>query len=337
MSGTQLPFEHKMSAHCETGTLSSQLAFHGMELSEALIFGIGSGIFFGYFNNKRFAFPTFIVRSKPGQIRKNLTKRLGIKFETEKFKTPQQAQEKLDALLAKGIPPATQVDFFFMDYLPQYLRVHINVHFINVVGKSEGGDYLISDCYYPKIVELAKESLQKGRFAGGSMAPEGFLFYPTFIPKEFDFEKAVRKGIKKACFNMLKIPIPFLGIKGMRKFANHITEWPKLAIDAEDLSHQVSKINILLEDQGTGGAGFRFMYATFLKQAAEILKQPELVDFSKRMMDNGDKWREISLMAARMGRNRDLSVEKLREVGALIHERANVEERFFKELAKVVK
>jgi hypothetical protein len=325
-----------MSAHCETGTLSSQLAFHGLELSESMVFGIGSGIFFGYFNNSRFAFPTFIVRNRPGQIRKNLTKQLGIKFHTETFKTPQQAQIRLDQLLEQGIPPATQVDFFFMDYLPQYLRVHINVHFINVVGKT-GDNYLISDCYYPKLVELAGNSLEKGRFAGGNMAPEGFLFYPTYIPKVFNYEKAVRKGIKKACFNMLKIPIPFLGIKGMRKFSKHITEWPKLAMDTEDLSHQVSKINILLEDQGTGGAGFRFMYATFLKQAAEILNMPTLNDFSKQMMENGDKWREISLQAARMGRNRDLSVDRLKDLGDLIYQRADVEEAFFKNLSRAIK
>jgi hypothetical protein len=336
MTDTLIPFEHKMSAHCETGTLSSQLAFHGFEISESLVFGIGSGIFFGYFNNSRFSFPTFIVRNKPGQIRKNLTKRLGIKFHTETFKTPQQAEESLNLLLNKGIPPATQVDFFFMDYLPQYLRVHINVHFINVVGKSNG-NYLISDVYYPKIVELASSSLEKGRFAGGNMAPQGFLFYPSYIPKEFDYEKAVRTGIKKACFNMLSIPIPFLGIKGMRKFSNHIVEWPKLAIDTEDLSHQVSKINVLLEDQGTGGAGFRFMYATFLKQAAEILNKPALIDFSKQMMENGDKWREISLQAARMGRNRDLGVDRLKELGTLINQRADVEEAFFKNLSKAIK
>jgi len=333
---TVIPFEHKMSAHCETGTLSAQLAFHGLELSESMVFGIGSGIFFGYFNNSRFAFPTFIVRNKPGQIRKNISKRLGIKFYTESFKTSEQAQNKLDQLLEQGIPPATQVDFFFMDYLPQYLRVHINVHFINVIGKNDS-NYMISDCYYPKVVELAGNSLEKGRFAGGSMAPQGFLFYPSFIPKEFDYEKAIRKGIKKACFYMLKIPLPFLGIKGMRTFSKHIVEWPKLAIDSEDLSHQVSKINILLEDQGTGGAGFRFMYATFLKQASEIMNMPSLNDFSKEMMENGDKWREISLHAARMGRNRDLGAERLKELGNLIYQRAEVEETFFKNLSKAIK
>jgi len=330
-----IPFEHRMSAHCETGTLSSQLAYHGLDISESMVFGIGSGIFFGYFNNSSFAFPTFIVRNKPGQIRKNLSDRLGIKFHTESYKTPEKAQEGLDKLLEKGIPVATQVDFFFMEYLPQYLRVHINVHFINIVGKKDS-NYLISDCYHPRIVKLDEESLNKGRFAGGNMAPNGFLFYPEFIPKEFDYQKAVQKGIKKACFYMLKIPIPFLGIKGMRRFGKHIVEWPKLAIDSEDLSHQLSKINVLLEDQGTGGAGFRFMYATFLRQAAEILNKPVLNDLSKQMMEIGDYWREVSLNAARLGRNRDFEKEHLLELGKLIDKQADREEAFFKTLSKSI-
>ena len=101
--------------------------------------------------------------------------------------------------------------------------------------------------------------------------------------------------------------------------------------------YQVSKINILLEDQGTGGAGFRFMYATFLKQASEILNMPSLIDFSKQMMENGDKWREISLQAARMGRSRDLTVERLKDIGGMIYQRADVEEAFFKNLSKAIK
>lgn len=331
-----IPFDHKMSAHCETGTLSAQLHHHGCELSEAMIFGIGSGIFFGYFNNSRFTFPTFIVRNKPGQIRKNLSSLTGIKFHTEKFRSPQQAQQGLELLLEKNIPAATQVDFFFMDYLPQYLRVHINVHFINVVGKT-GDNYLISDCYYPKIVELNENSLIKGRFAGGNMAPKGFLFYPVHIPSDLKLEKAVSKGIKKACFNMLKLPVPFIGIKGMRKFAKHITSWPGLAIDSEDLSHQLSKINVLLEDQGTGGAGFRFMYATFLRQAAEILNKETLNDMSKQMMNIGDQWREVSLYAARIAKKRDMGHDRLAELGQMIGKQADAEEKFFRELAAIMK
>jgi hypothetical protein len=332
---SDIDFKHEMAAHCETGTLRLQLNHKGLNLSESLVFGIAGGIFFGYFTGSKFAFPTFIVRSKPGDIRKKISKRLGIGIKTAKFKDQDKAEKALDELLDKNIPVAVQVDFFYMDYLPAYLRVHINVHFINVVGK-RGDNYLVSDCYYPQIVELSRESLRKGRFPGGNMSPDGFMYYIENIPSDIEYKKAVKKGIKKACYNMLKLPIPFIGIKGMRKFASHISEWPKYALDNEYLSHEVTKINILLEDQGTGGAGFRFMYATFLKQAAEILNEKELVRFSKEMMDNGDEWRKISLYAARMGKNRELGVEKLKELGQMIMKRADFEEKFFKELYKFI-
>jgi hypothetical protein len=96
------------------------------------------------------------------------------------------------------------------------------------------------------------------------------------------------------------------------------------------------KINILLEDQGTGGAGFRYMYATFLQQAAEVLNRPRLKDFSAELMEIGDGWREISLFAARIGKQRDLGPERFKELGELLRQRADMEERFFKELKRQV-
>jgi hypothetical protein len=330
-------YKHKMAAHCESGSITSLLNNAGMEITEALVFGISSGIFFGYFHKmKSFTFPTFIVRNKPGQMRSNLAKRLGIKFYTKKFSNPEQGQIALDALLEKQIPVAVQVDFFYMDYIPSWERVHINVHFIVVVGKKDS-KYIVSDSYFPQLVELESESLRKARFAGGSMSPKGFLFYPLSIPEKIDYPRAIIKGIRKSCFNMLRIPIPFLGVKGIRLFAKKIMEWPSFARDNEHLSHEIMKINILLEDQGTGGAGFRFMFATFLQKAAEILQKPALNEMSKEMMVIGDGWREISLFAARIGKNRDLGSERLQELSNKLLERAGLEENFFKRLRKLIK
>ena len=329
-----LPFKHQMAAHCESGAVTSLLNNAGLEITEPMVFGISSGIFFGYFHKmKSFTFPTFIVRNKPGSMRENLAKRLGIKFHTEKFRSQEEGMRRLDELLGKKIPVAVQVDFFYMDYLPEWERVHINVHFIVVVGR-KGSKYIVSDSYFPKLVELESESLRKARFAGGSMSPKGFLFYPEYIPNHIDYRQAIIKGTKKTCFYMLKIPIPFLGIKGIRRFAKKIVEWPSLARDTEHLSHEVMKINILLEDQGTGGAGFRFMYATFLQQASGILNNQEWSLLSKEMMEIGDGWREISLFASRIGKNRDLGQNRLKELGTMLLERADAEERFFKRLKK---
>ena len=135
---------------------------------------------------------------------------------------------------------------------------------------------------------------------------------------------------------MLNIPIPFLGVKGIRMFARKVMDWPKFARDIEHLSHEIMKINILLEDQGTGGAGFRFMYATFLQQASDMTQNQELKRMSEKMMEIGDGWREISLFSARIGKNRDLGPDRLKQLSEMIYEQAEVEERFFQELRKSI-
>lgn len=333
---TVIPFDHKMGAHCESGTVTSLLNHAGLAISESMVFGISSGIFFGYFHkHKSFAFPTFIVRNRPGDIRKNISRQLRIRFQTFEFKQEYSGMEKLDRLIDLGIPAASQVDFFYLDYVPLWERVHINVHFMVVIGK-EGADYIISDSYFPKTVRLPETSLRKGRFAGGNMSPHGFLFYPVSVPLNPDLRKPILKGIRKACFNMLNVPVPFVGIKGIRLFARRISEWPKLARDTEHLSHEIMKINILLEDQGTGGAGFRYMYASFLQQAAEVVGKPELKQRSSELMSIGDGWREISLFAARIGKNRDLGESRLKELGDMLMDRARAEEIFFKQLKKSI-
>jgi hypothetical protein len=301
-----------------------------------MVFGIASGIFFGYFHTSKFPFPTFVVRTKPGAIRVNIARRLGVKFKTAKFNNPSDGEKELDLLLEQNIPVAVQVDFFYMDYNPPWARVHINVHYITVIGKN-GSKYIISDSYYPELVELDRESMQKGRFAGGTMAPKGFLFYVTEIPSVIDWEKVIIKGIRKATFYMLKIPVPFFGIRGIRMFARKIVEWPKYARDTEHLSHEIMKINLFLEEQGTGGGGFRFIYASFLRESGKILNNPKLLEMSKKIMAIGDEWRNVSLFAARIGKNRDLGPAKLKELSEKIMERAEEEKIFFTELREMTK
>lgn len=328
-------FQHKMAAHCETGTLTSLLNYNGLAISEPMVFGITNGIFFGYLETDNFPFPTFIVRSKPGQIRENISRRLGVKLNKYKFKNIAKGEDKLSELLEKKIPVAAQVDFFYMDYMPDWQRVHINVHFINIIGEDEN-TYTVSDSYFPKITVLSKELMRKARWAGGHMAPKGFLYYPESVPAQVDLKKPIVKGIKAACRNMLSLPVPFIGVKGIYKFADKIQKWPELARDTEHLSHEIMKINVLLEDQGTGGAGFRYMYATFLQQASEIIGHNDLVDMSKRMMENGDKWRKISYFAAKIGKNRDLGKDRLEELSMMIRERGDEEKAFFTELRKMI-
>jgi hypothetical protein len=332
---SKIAFSHVMAAHCESGTLTAMLNHHGLKISEPLVFGISSGIFFGYMKTPMLRFPSVIARIQPGKILTNFAKRTGIKFVTRKYTDPLEAERDLDRLLEQNQPVAVQVDFFFMDYFPAWVRVHINVHFLTVIGKN-GDRYIVSDGYHPEIAEISKEALRKGRFATGSMAPKGFMYYPLNVPAEINYREGIIKGIKDTVFYMLKIPMPFLGVRGIRRFADKIVEWPKYARDIEELAHEIFKINVMLEDQGTGGGGFRYMYASFLREAGLLLNGPMLQDLSKRMMDIGDGWREISLYSSRMAKNRDLDTEKLKELGDMIRTKADLETVFFKDLKKTI-
>lgn len=336
MNLTEISFEHKMAAHCETGTVTALLNHAGMAITEPMVFGISGGIFFGYIKSSDLPFPMFILRSRPGNIRKKISKRLGVKFNVKRFHSPEKGEAALDLAIRNGHPTAVQVDFFYMDYMADWQRVHINAHFIIVTGMN-GNSYVVSDSYYKQKSVLDRQKLLTARFAGGMMAPKGTMFYTESVPENINLEKPIITGIKRAAFNMTRLPIPFLGVKGIRMFADKLNEWPSIARDVEDLSDRIMKINIFLEDQGTGGGGFRYMYATFLQQAAAILKEERLKTMSKEMMEIGDKWRNISYFAAKIGKNRDLGPERIKELSMMVYAQADEEQKFFNELYKLVK
>lgn len=324
-----------MAAHCESGTVTNLVNHSGLEISEPLVFGISSGIFFGYMKTPMREFPTIFSRIRPGKILENFCKNTGVKFVTKKFRDPEKAEKELDDLLEQNIPVGLQVDFFYMDFFPPWHRVHINVHYIVVIGK-EDDHYIVSDAYHPTIAKLHRDSLRKGRFAKGSMEPKGLMFYPVEIPDEIPLKKGITQGIKKTVFNMLKIPMPFLGVKGIRRFGDKLPEWPKYARNEEQLAHNIFMITTMLEDQGTGGAGFRYIYASFLREAATILDDVVFKEYAKRMMEIGDDWRNISLFASRIAKHRGQENGKLKEMGEMIKKNADQEYKFFTDLRDTI-
>ncbi len=333
---SRIEFNHRMAAHCETGTISGLLGHAGLAMSEPMVLGITGGIFFAYLKIRSVPFPTFVVRSAPGSILRNMAKRVKVGFHVMKFGTADKAQAALDSLLDQGTPVAVQVDMFHMGYIPAYMRVHFNGHFVTITGK-DGDTYRVSDCYHHVPSEVSDADLRRARFARGDLAPKGTMFYVKDVPSSPALHKPIIQGLRNSCANMIGLPVPFLGVKGIRLFARKLTEWPSLTRDEVQLSHEVMSINVILEERGTGGAGFRFMFASFLREAASVLASDTLRDMGAEMMAIGDRWRELSVFAARMGKAREFSAGKFGELQKLILARADEEETFFRRLKAVTK
>ena len=77
---------------------------------------------------------------------------------------------------------------------------------------------------------------------------------------------------------MLRIPLPIFGIRGIRYLAKRIIKVSK-RLDLRKPAGSWAMIVRMQEEVGTGGAGFRYMYAAFLQEAAELFGSAELARF----------------------------------------------------------
>ncbi|MCO5269007.1 MAG: BtrH N-terminal domain-containing protein [Brumimicrobium sp.] len=330
----KLEFTHHQSAHCENGVTSNLFKYNGIDVSEPMAFGIGSGIFFIYIPFLRVnQAPAVSYRPMPGIIFSRTAKRLGIEYKREKFSNPEKSFEALDRNLEKGIVTGLQVGVFYLRYLPDYYRFHFNAHNIAVYGK-QGDDYLVSDPVMETTNIMTKRELERARFAKGVFAPKGHMYYPISFPKELDFPKAIKRGITQT-INHMQAPVPFVGVNGIDFVANKIPYWLKHD-GKKKTNHYLAQIIRMQEEIGTGGGGFRFVYAAFLQEAMDYLNKPELNEFSERMTAIGDDWREFALRASRLCKNRDKSDEGYQDISVLMHGIADKERQFYKDLKKII-
>jgi len=311
-------FEHKHSAHCESGVVSSMLRYYGLDLSEPMVFGLTSALTFAYLPFlKMGGMPLIAYRTMPKAIIKNIQKNLGVKMKLEKFSNKQKGEERLDQLLAEGKIVGAQTSVYWLPYFPEEMRFHFNAHNLLIYSK-EGDNYNISDPVFEHSVVCDKASLTKARFTKGVMAPKGLLYYPTYVPKELDLQPIVKKSIKKVAKTMLNTPVPIAGIRGMRYLAKTISNLHKK--DKRYAKLFLGHIVRMQEEIGTGGAGFRYLYASFLHEASVMFhNDTTLQEASDMLMSIGDELREFALMIAKAIKSKkdieyDAIAQKLNDV-----------------------
>ncbi|MCF1421070.1 BtrH N-terminal domain-containing protein [Mangrovimonas futianensis] len=330
----KIDFTHHQSAHCENGVVSNLMKHNGFEVSEPMVFGIGSGLLFCYVpllmvNHA----PAITYRAMPGFIFKRFANRVGIKIKREKFKDPVKAKARLDENLEKNNPVGLQVGVYNLLYFPDEYRFHFNAHNMVVYGK-EGDTYLISDPVMETVTTLTDKQLEKVRFAKGAFAPKGHMYYPIAFPKELHLEKAIIKGIKQTCKDMLA-PVPIVGVKGIRMIAKLIRKWPKKK-GTKVANHYLGQVVRMQEEIGTGGGGFRYIFAAFLQESSKILGNQKLSELSKEMTSIGDAWRDFALEASRIYKNRSPKTDAYNQVADMLDVIADREEQFFKKLRKAI-
>lgn len=332
----KIDFQHRQSAHCENGVTAGLFSFNGIQMTEPLIFGIGSGLFFAHMPFMKLSgIPVTGFRPLPGIIFKRAAKRLGIRMKVKTYRDEAKAMAELDENLAQGIPTGCVVGVFHLTYFPAPYRFHFNAHNLVVFGKQDDR-YLISDPVMETVESLTVHELKKVRFAKGTAPPKGKMYWPVAVPERVNLEKAIIKGIRKTCYDMTEIPMPFFGAKGIRYLANQVRKWPA-KLGAKKANLYLGQVVRMQEEIGTGGAGFRFLYAAFLQQCAHIFKDERFQTFSMRMTEIGDLWREFAVEASRVVKNRSHGAHDFDSVAGLLDRLAVLEQQLFTDLYRLAK
>ena len=332
----QIDFKHKQSAHCENGVSSNLFNYYGVKLSEPMIFGIGSGLFFSYLPFLKVNYiPVTTFRPLPGIIFKRAARRLGFKMKKKRFSDPNQAMTELDIKLKEGTPVGMLVGVYNLTYFPKPYRFHFNAHNLVVYGKEED-NYLISDPIMETPTSLTSKELMRVRYAKGVFAPKGHMYWAEEVPEQINLKKAIIQGIQKTAKDMLTIPVPLVGVKGIKFLAKRVRKYPK-KLGERKAGQYLGQIVRSQEEIGTGGAGFRYMYAAFLQEAADILKQPFLRDLSIEMTAIGDLWREFAVETARIVKKRSTLENPYDGVADMLLIIAEREKHIFQNLRKLKK
>jgi hypothetical protein len=305
-------------------------------ITEPLVFGMGSGIFYIHIPFLLInGGPAVSYRNMPGWIFSRASKLLGLSVTRKKFSDELKAKEYLDQKIKEGVPVGCQVGVFNLPYFPPEYRFHFNAHNLIVYGK-EGNDYLVSDPVMETVTKLSEEDMMKVRFAKGPFAPSGHIYFPENIKhvSNATIKNAIIKGIKRSSRDMLHIPGPIAGVSGINYTAKQIRKWRE-KLGPKKGALYLGQIVRMQEEIGTGGGGFRFIYAAFLEQATKYINNDQLLAVSDEFTKAGDLWRASAVQMGRIYKGRLDNQKYYEECADMLDEIAAIEKGAYKQLSKM--
>jgi hypothetical protein len=164
--------------------------------------------------------------------------------------------------------------------------------------------------------------------------PKNKWFTFKFPAKLAPTETAIKNAITKTANVMLYPPIKNLGVKGINHFANEIVKWPQLFPPQNPSYEPLYEVTyVMMQEDGTGGGLFRYLYSRFLKEAGELLGNEELGNLSRRYHQIGQKWTTI----AKLTRETPKNPANVHEARNALLDVASEETKALSQLARIFK
>ena len=197
--------------HCEstaTGTLLKQL---GIELSEPMLFGLGEGLSFIFWNMKSMDFPFIGGRVKPDFLTANIAKNLDLKLITKETSSTTKAWQAVKQLLDNGKAVGLKLDCYHLEYFSH--PIHFAGHYVAILGYDEQKAFLVDTDQQGSEVTTSLKSLELARSEKEPMSSRNLYYILEKDGEITPLEDAVMAAIHANAKAYLNPPISNLGYR----------------------------------------------------------------------------------------------------------------------------
>jgi hypothetical protein len=288
--------------HPNTASIRNVLAAQGLNLSEAMLLGIGGGLGAGYvlweFKAHESAIIVLGFRNRWNYQTERLTilcERLDAKHTVQEAGGAKAAAANLQAALDAGRPFIAWVDKAHLphQFLPEALKGYAS-HIVGV-HEQKGDDILVDDLG-EKLFAVPVDIFAAGRARIGSDKNRLLL---VEAPGKVDLKKAIVMGIQDHIQHLGGDSDSF-NLPVYKKWARMLTDtrnkkgWPVVFKKRVGLYATLRSVYEGIVLDGTDGAGLRSMYADFLDEAAPIVNKPALKEVARHYRNVAELWKAFA-------------------------------------------
>jgi len=286
--------------HCETtatGTLLRQL---DIELSEPMLFGLGQGFGFIFWNMKSMIFPFIGGRVKPDVLTENIARNLNLELTVKETASSQKAWENVKQLIDSGQAVGLKLDCFHLQYFSR--PFHFAGHYTALYGYDDENAFLVDTKQQGGQVQTSLRSLALARAEKGPMSSKNLYYTLRKTDKMFDLKTSIVSAIRNNATEYINPPIVNIGYKGVLKTSTEIVKWFKTS---NNIENDFKTSAMLMEKAGTGGALFRNLYRDFLKESYDLLKLDKLKTGHEAFVEIAELWTSVSQLFEKVSQTKD--------------------------------
>ncbi len=273
--------------HCSSTSVRKVLEYDGLAASEALVYGLGSGLGFFYILNEDES-PARVINGRAPDLEGSFFKRTGNPLAW----SGRWAPEAMARALQEGRPILAQTDLYHLPYYQP--SVHFPGHGIVVTGIDlDAGEAWVTDQGFSEVQRTGLENL---RLAMASTSPplltEPYRWAPAPVVEGDSLRRprAFRSAIERTVGIMSGTPDGLVGLPALERFVRDLPGWRELD-DAEWCARFAYQS---IRKRGTDGASFRFMYADFLREAEGCLPALQSSGAAHYYIKAGQRWEALA-------------------------------------------